>query len=379
MKKPHQNMLLKTVNTFSVLAVFFTVLLITVSSVLASDDEEEFLVPGRGYSVDYYESYGEPVIRASITGNTEFERGEDAVIQIIIANTGTIEGFKRLYANQDRIPDSQEEPVALAEMEAEKNCTTARGIKANLTSESDYIWIEPTTGVQTVDKLETGNIRTLNFTVSIDSDAPAGEYELSLPVTYEYQNNILTETSDVINLGITDSEYTREYSTKNVTLPIHISIKEEPMFKISNVSGNLTQGSVNIINVTYTNMGEATAKDAEVRFVVMRPLSTRNTIVRLGTIDQEESRTASLEISAVSDALVKNYSIDSEIRYIDDEGETRLSDNMKVEVPVEQAESKISTLVIIGILLALVFVYKIIKIFRSKKKTNEDASGDENV
>jgi hypothetical protein len=377
MKKPQQNTLQKTVNTFVAIAVLLSVLSITVSPAFGSDDGS-FLIPSRGYSVDYYRSYGEPTLRASITGDTEFERGEYADIHIKIVNTGSIEGFKRLYANQNSIPDSQEELIALAEMKAEKDCTTAKGIKANLTSGSDYIHIEPTTSLQTVDELETGNTQDLKFSIRIDSTAPAGEYELKLPVNYEYQHNARTETSKVVNLGIADTGYTREYYIKNIILPIHISIKKEPLFEISNVSGSLTQGSANIINVTYTNTGETTAEDAEVRFVSLKPLSTSNTIVRLGTIGQGESRVASLEISADSEALVKTYSIDSEIKYIDDEGKTELSDNMKVEVPVEKAESKISTTVIIGILLALVLIYQIIKMLRNRKKNSENASGDEN-
>lgn len=377
MKKPQQNTLQKTVNTFAAIAVLLSVLSITVSPALGSDDGS-FLIPSRGYSVDYYRSYGEPTLRASITGDTEFERGEYADIHIKIANIGSIDGFKRLYANQNSIPASQEELIALAEMKEEKDCTTAKGIKANLTSESDYIHVEPITSLQTADELETGHTQDLKFSIRIDSTAPAGEYELKLPVNYEYQHNALTETSKVVNLGIAGTGYTREYYTKNVVLPIHISIKKEPLFEISSVSGSLKQGSANTINVTYTNTGETTAEDAEVRFVSLKPLSTSNTIVRLGTIGQGESRVASLEISADSEALVKNYSIDSEIKYVDDKGKTELSDNMKVDVPVEKAESKISTTVIIGILFALVFIYQIIKMLRNRKKNSENASGDEN-
>lgn len=226
-------------------------------------------------------------------------------------------------------------------MEAEKNCTTAKGIKANLTSESDYIDIEPTTGLQTVDKLETGNTRTLNFTISIDSTAPGGVYELKLPVTYEYQNNTLTETSDVINLGITDAEYIREYSIQNITLPIHISIKEEPMFEISNISGSLTQGSANTINVTYTNTGEVAAEDAEVRFVTMRPLSIRNTIVRLGTIYPGEEAVAIFDMDVDETATPKPYSLNSEILYEDSDGHDQISDSIKINTEVLPSENKL--------------------------------------
>ena len=68
--------------------------------------------------------------------------------------------MKRLYANQALIPDSKEESIALAEMSAEQDCTIAKGIKANLISESDYIHVEPTTTPQTVDELKTGYITT---------------------------------------------------------------------------------------------------------------------------------------------------------------------------------------------------------------------------
>ncbi len=377
MNKPRQNTLHKIVYTFVAIAVLLSVLSTTASPALGSDDGS-FLSPSRGYSVDYYRSDGEPTIRASVTGDTEFERGESADIQIKISNTGTIEVFKRLNANQNSIPDSREESIALAEMEAEKDCTTAKGIKANLTSGSDYIHVEPTASLQIVDELKTGDTQDIEFSIRIDSDTPGGEYELILPVTYEYQKNARTETSDVINLGITNSEYTREYSVKNVTLPIHISIKKEPMFEISNVSGSLLQSSTNTVNITYTNTGETTAEDAEVRFVTMKPLSTSSTIIRLGTIGQGESKVASLQISADSEALVKKYSIDSEIKYIDDEGERKLSENMKVDVPVKQAESKISTTVIIGILFALVFIYQVMKMLRNRKKNSENDSGDEN-
>jgi hypothetical protein len=110
----------------------------------------------------------------------------------------------------------------------------------------------------------------------------------------------------------------------------------------------------------------------------MNPMSTSNTILRLGTIGQGESRVASLQVSADSEALVKNYSIDSEIKYIDDDGKTKLSENMKVDVPVEQAESKISTTTIVLILLGVVFAYVIINMLRNRNKNSENVSGDEN-
>jgi archaellum component FlaF (FlaF/FlaG flagellin family) len=380
MNKPQNYTPEKLVTTFVLIAVFLSVLSITISPVLGSSNTGDFLIPGNGYSVDYYRSYGEPTIEASIKGDLEFERGDVADIKVMLANKGMIEGMKRLNVNQNLIPDSKEELIALAEMSEERNCTIAKGIKANLISESDHIHVEPTTTPQTVDELETGHIQPIKFTIRIDDNTPAGEYEFKLPVTYQYQSNARTVTSNAVDLGLTSDTvaFTQQYLTKNVTLPLHISIKKEPKFEVSKISGSLKQGSTSLINVTYTNRGETSAEDAQAKIVVMSPLSTSKSTVRLGTIGPGESQTASFNISAESDAVAKNYSVDSEVKYIDDDGKTKFSENMKVGLPIEKSESRFSTTMIIGLLLALVLIYQIIKVLRNRKNYSENESGDEN-
>lgn len=54
------------------------------------------------------------------------QQGETANLQIKIANKGVIDGFKRLNVNQAGISDANEEMLAKAEMEEEKECTTAK-------------------------------------------------------------------------------------------------------------------------------------------------------------------------------------------------------------------------------------------------------------
>jgi hypothetical protein len=378
MNKPQNNKSKKLATTIVSFTVLLSVLSITISPALS--DTGDLLIPGNGYTVDYYRSYGEPAIEASLIGDPEFQRGEVADLQVMLVNKGVIEGMKRLYADQGLIPDSKEESIALAEMSAEQDCTTAKGIKANLISGSDYIHIEPTTTPQTLDELKTEATQPIKFTIRIDDNTPAGEYELKLPVTYQYQNNVRTETSNSVDIGITSDTigFSREYSTENVTLPIHISIKKESKFEVSNVEGSLKQGSTSLINVTYKNNGETAAQDAQAKIVVMKPLSTTKSTVRLGNIGPGESQTASFEISGDSGAIDKNYSIDSEVKYIDTDGKTKFSENMKVSMPLEKSESKVSTTMIVGILLALIIIYQIVKMLRNRKKYNENDSGDEN-
>jgi hypothetical protein len=283
-----------------------------------------------------------------------------------------------LNANQKRINDSVEETIALAEMEEEEESTTAKDIEATLQSETKYVEVEPTTSVQSVEELETGSTASLSYTIRIDSDTPAGSYELLLPVSYQYQANVRTVTSDVINLGVTNMDYTREYKTKTETLRIPISIKSDPKFEVSSVSGSLVQGESKVIEVTYKNTRENVAKDSLARIIVMSPLSAEKSIVGLGDIGPGEEKTARFEISADQEAIVKNYGINSEIKYIDEDGETSFSENMKVNIPLEATEKKFSTTGIAILLIIVIALYQIINVHRKRNQNDENASGDEN-
>jgi hypothetical protein len=369
----------KMIKKVPIFALILLIVSVTALPALGDDDDESnFIVLDHGYTVDYYKSFGEPVIKASVTGDPELIRGDTVDLKVKIANTGVVEGFQRLNANQKRINDSIEESIALAEMEEEEEVTTATDIEAVLQSKTKYIEVEPTSALQSVEELETGHTATLTYTIKIDSDAPAGDYELLLPVSYQYQSNVKTVTANAVNLGITGAEYAREYQTKNETLIVPISIKNEPKFEVTNVTGSLVQGESKVINVTYKNTREDVAKDALARIIIMSPLSTEKSIVRLGDIGPGEEKTASFEISADSDALVKNYGINSEIKYIDEDGDTSFSESMKVDIPLEATEKKFSTTGIAIILIIVIALYQIVNVHRKRTKNDENASGDEN-
>ncbi|MDI9395518.1 MAG: hypothetical protein QM426_08935 [Euryarchaeota archaeon] len=376
-RKLRQKMI-KKITTFTLILLMVSV---TALPALGHDDDEEetnFIILDHGYTVDYYRSYGGPDIKASILGDPEFSRGERADLRVEIVNAGVIDGFQRLYANQKRINDSIEETIALAEMGEEKEITTAKNLKAALQSKTEYIEVEPTANLQVVDMLETGRRSFLSYSIKINDNIPAGNYELLLPLSYQYQTNVRTVTADSVNLGVTDLMYAREYKTKYETFKIPISIKSGPKFEVTNVAGNLVQGESKVIEVSYKNTRESVAEDALARIIIMSPLSVENSIVRLGDIGPGEEKTARFEITADKEALVKNYGINSVIKYIDEDGDTAFSESMKVDVPLKAREKKSSTTVIVIILISVITLFQIISVRRKKVKNNENASGDEN-
>lgn len=331
------------------------------------DDFSDLLLPNYVFSTNYYNSFGTPDMYASLLGDPEFERGETVQLKVNIVNKGAIYGFKY---DTSVGTDKDDYLLSMKELEYEMRRTTAVGIKVEMISGTPYIEVKPDTSIRTMESLFPGKIpeHPLTFTITISNKAPAGAYYLQLPVSYLYQSQVRITTNNVVRLGLTGMDHITHYNSANKTLLIPVYVKASPKFEVTGISGNLVVGETQTIDVTYKNTGELTAEDATVRMVVMRPLSIGQSVVRLGTMAPGESRTARFNILADSDAVIKTYGIDSEIKYYDEQGEITISDNLEVSVPLEIAERKIGAfeLAFAGVIILLIFI--IVNVLRNLKK-----------
>lgn len=350
---------------WAVLAVVAVVSMMTILSMTSVAQSKEFIPPTYEYTTNYYDAYGEPDIYASVLGDPEFERGETAQLRIILSNRGVLHGLK---ADADVGVKESKHALALKELQYESMRTVAYGISAHLVSTTNYIDIDPASSAKTLEKLAPGRIpdTPLPFTITIAENAPAGDYVLMLPISYEYKYDVRMTGGKTVRLGLPDLDNATYYRNVNRTLPIPVHVKEDARFEISDVSGDLVAGSDGTINITYTNIGEIVAEDALVHIVVMRPLSTEDSVVRLGTMEPGESRTVSFVIQTDRLALVKDYGIDSEIKYLDDDEEYAISRNMKVEVPMHAPEKKASMTQVSLMAIALVILSMFVNYIRKK-------------
>ncbi len=366
---------IKRTLSFSVITailVFSVLTGIMLPAVADTDDKEsrdinDLLLPNYIFSTNYYDSFGTPDIYASLLGDPEFERGETVQLNVNLVNKGAIYGFKY---DTSVGTDKGDHFLSLKELEYETRRTTAVGIDAELISGTPFIEVEPDNSIQSMESLFPGEIpeHPLTFTITISNKAPAGVYLLQLPVSYQYQSQVRMTTNNVVRLGLTGTDHITHYASANKTLLIPIYVKASPRFEVTDVSGNLVVGEKQTIDVTYKNTGEVTAGDATVRMVVMRPLSIEQSVVRLGSMAPGESQTASFNIVAGSSAVIKNYGIDSEIKYYDEQDEVTLSDNLKVSVPLRESEKKIGAFMLSIFGVVVLLLYLLVNVVRNHKK-----------
>jgi len=320
----------------------FAIVLAYMLTLLATACAQNTYIPYELGGDNYYTMYGSPDISASVSGTDEFERGDTVALYVDLTNYGRILGFK-----EDLTPQNPKEfALASAELQEEYKKPTALGITANL--ESDNQQIDVKSGDQVVQSLKSGDktAQPLKFTIKIGEHAPAGKYPLSLNMTYDYQDNVRVYASSLVTSGsspaLANFRESYIYQKANQTVPISIMVKQEADFEILNASATLSTGSKKApISTTYKNIGEDPIKDSVARLSIFKPFSSTDDQAFIGTLQPGEEKTVVFRLDVDSDATPKDYGINSEIKYTDVNGDTVISESMKIPVVVKAASSSL--------------------------------------
>lgn len=317
---------------------------------------------------NYYAMYGGPDISASISGTDEFERGDTVSLYVDLTNYGRIMGFK-----EDKTPtDSKEFALAAAELQEEYKKPTALGITARLFSDSPQIEVK--SGDQVIQSLKSGDKTQspLKFTIKIGEHAPAGAYPLSLNLSYDYQDNARVQASKLVTSAssptLANYQVSYIYQKANQTVPLAISVKRKADFLITSSKGVLSAGDNNgVVEATYKNIGEDPVKDAIARLSIFKPFTSTDDQAFIGTLAPGEEKTVVFRLDVDSDATPKEYGINSEIKYTDINGDSVISESIKIPVEVKAASaSLLMPAVAILLIVAIVGGY----LYRRKLKRN---------
>jgi hypothetical protein len=289
---------------------------------------------------NYWTAYGGPQLSASVTGTNEFSRGDTVTVYVDLTNYGKIMGFE-----QDQIANTPTEfALANQEQQLEGARTTALGIKATLTSDDPTVEVK--SGDQVVQSLKTGDKTQspLKYTIKIAKHAPAGEYPLKLKLSYDYQYNVEVYASsfDASKASLSGFQTSYWYQNANDTLEVPIYVKKAADFNITSSTGTLDAGQKKgEVRVVYKNTGEDLVSDATARISIFKPFSSTDDQAYIGDLGPGEESTVVFRLDVDSDATPKEYGINSEIKYTDVNGDTVISESMKIPVAVKAAQGSL--------------------------------------
>lgn len=166
-------------------------------------------------------------------------------------------------------------------------------------------------------KIEPGTESTAKFKVSVSKDAEAQSYPLSIRVDYK--------NSDGENLSTQAKDF-------------GVQVGSKVSFSVTSAPATINVGQKKVIEVQYKNDGSSPAYSTEARISAVDPFTSNDDLAYLGDLKPGESGVAKFEISASSDATVKTYGLDSEVRYRDALDNSQISDTIKVPIIVESAQ-----------------------------------------
>ena len=298
----------------------------------ASNSPDNYNIPQSfDLGKNYYTVNGSPDLNANIIGSNDFDRGQTATLNINLMNKGKLLGFKN-----DKTPyDSDEIYAAQTETKLESSIVDATNVVASLSTDPGSP-IEVKSVSQEIGSIKSGenSISPAKFDIKVDKKAKAGEYNLYLNLSYDYQKNV-----QIMNPDVTAQTYdaNRWYGMMNQNLTLKIKVNDQADFEIVNTTGSLSPGGENMIDITIKNTGEEEAKNVKAIINPADPLSTTDSAAFLSTIAPGSTAVAKIKIKADSEAVPKEYGIDTVLKYETPEGDIKYTAILQAPVEVKEA------------------------------------------
>ena len=171
----------------------------------------------------------------------------------------------------------------------------------------------PTDSSVYIGDFPTGSTVDCRYKVSVSGDAERQTYPVDVLVIYQnHEGDFVTSRSD--------------------TVGIPVGGKVE--FKVISPSAEMNPGNKKVITVEYKNTGDTTVYSAQARISAVDPFTSNDDTAYIGDLKPGESKIVSFVISVDRTATLKEYGLDSEIRYRDALENTYISDTMKVKINV---------------------------------------------
>jgi hypothetical protein len=171
----------------------------------------------------------------------------------------------------------------------------------------------PTDSSVYIGDFPSGSIIDCRYKVSVSDDAERQTYPVDVVVVYQNnEGDFITSRSD--------------------TVGIPVGGKVE--FEVISPPGKMNPGNKKVITVEYKNTGDTAIYSAQARISAVDPFTSNDDTAYIGDLKPGESKVVSFVISVDRTATLKEYGIDSEIRYRDSLENTYISDTMKVKINV---------------------------------------------
>jgi hypothetical protein len=202
--------------------------------------------------------------------------------------------------------------------------------------------ILPTDSSVYIGDFPSGSTTFCRYKVSVSSDAEKQTYPVDVVVVYQNtEGDFVTSRSDTVG----------------------IPVGGKVDFNITSPPSEMNPGNKKVVSVTYKNTGDTAVYSAQARVSAVDPFTSNDDVAYIGDLQPGESKQVSYVMTADRSATLKEYGLDSEIRYRDALDNTYISDTMKVKVDVTAAAGITSILsnpiylsIVVAVIICIIYI-----------------------
>lgn len=253
---------------------------------------------------------GSPRISAAISGTNEFTPGQDAVIKLVVWNSGVnnLKFVTKGTIERDDLP------------------TTAKMVTIGLSPGNAPLIIK--NDPQVIGDIKSPGMANVSIAIKITADATHGEYQVPLSIRYTYLSSSEQEASDVLR---------STYRQMNEIIPINIKIKPRVKMEILEaVPENLNVGTEGYLVLLIKNIGLEDGKKASVKLQRngASPIIPIDNSVFIGDFPHNGSVTCRYKVAVSGVAGQQYYPVDVLVLYENREGDILNTATDTIGIPV---------------------------------------------
>jgi hypothetical protein len=259
---------------------------------------------------------GQPALELSAPDN-RFGPSERGALTVVVSNGGDVrKGGPGSFTNR---------------------VTTARNVRVSVVEEQVDAPIEFKSGTVLLGSVTTQRPATATFQLETGEDLEPGTYRIPVRLQYDYTRIVTYEQGP---RGVEDPDFSDSH--RDTTAYVEVVVERQSQFAVDSAVTDLYAGDTGTANVSVTNTGTETARDATLQLTSQSPSvyfgpqtnPQQSTTVFVSELAPGESANASVEVGATAETTPGNYPVEAHVVYENDNGVTTKSDPMPTNVSV---------------------------------------------
>jgi hypothetical protein len=207
------------------------------------------------------------------------------------------------------------------------------GEEGEITGEIENVGGKKANSVQIKFAPNSESVVALQEQVAVDDIPPGESTQFAIPVEVTSGAEAVTREFD-LPVSFRDEDGIRQ-SDDDPSFRVDIG-EQRNTFLIEPVDPTIEAGSTRTLDLRVTNNLGETVTDIEGKFFADDPLDSSNDETFTTSLEPNETTTVTVDLSAASGATIKNYPASVDFRYVDSEGDSKLTDSYRVAISVTE-------------------------------------------